>query len=148
MLSALAATLTFNDEAEQYLVAIVLRPGNSPATRGAHGLLRMLVRHLRRAFPGAALRVRVDGGFAGNDWLAVLETLRIESVVGLASNARLVQRAGRLLGEAYGLSKYSGHTELVYGDTLYAAGSWSRRDDSRSRPGCGAVRAGERPGRE
>ncbi|MGZ8385790.1 MAG: IS1380 family transposase [Nitrospira sp.] len=118
------ATLTFNDEAEQYLV---LRPGNSPATRGAHGLLRMLVRHLRRAFPGAALRVRVDGGFAGNDWLEVLETLRIEYVVGLASNARLVQRAGRLLGEAYGLSKYSGHTEPVYGDTLYAAGSWSRR---------------------
>ena len=123
----LVATLTFNDEAEQYLVAIVLRPGNSPATRGAHGLLRMLVRHLRRAFPGAALRVRVDGGFAGNDWLEVLETLRIEYVVGLASNARLVQRAGRLLGEAYGLSKYSGHTEHVYGDTLYAAGSWSRR---------------------
>lgn len=121
------ATLTFNDEAEQYLAAIVLRPGNSPATRGAHGLLRMLVRHLRRAFPGAALRGRVDGGFAGNDWLEVLETLRIEYVVGLTSNARLVQRAGRLLGEAYGLSKYSGHTEHVYGDTLYAAGSWSRR---------------------
>ena len=123
----LVATLTFNDEAEQYLVAIVLRPGNSPATRGAHGLLRMLVRHLRRAFPEAALRVRVDGGFAGNDWLEVLETLRIEYVVGLASNARLVQRAGRLLGEASGLSTYSGHTEHVYGDTLYAAGSWSRR---------------------
>ena len=51
----LIATLTFNDEAEQYLVAIVLRPSNSPATRSAHGLLRTLVRHLRRAFPGATL---------------------------------------------------------------------------------------------
>lgn len=121
----LVATLTFNDEAEQYLVAIVLRPGNSPATRGARGLLRTLVRRLRQAFPGAALRVRVDGGFAGNDWLESLEILRVEYVVGLASNARLVRRAGRLLGEAYGLSKYSGRTEHLYGDTRYAARSWS-----------------------
>lgn len=123
----LVATLTFNDEAAQYLVAIVLRPGNSPATQGARGLLRTLMRPLRRAFPGATLRVRVDGGFAGNDWLECLETQGVEYVVGLASNARLVQRAGRLLGEAYGLSKSSGHTEHVYGDTLYAARSWSHR---------------------
>lgn len=123
----LVATLTFNDEAEQYLVAIVLRPGNSPATRGASGLLRTLARHLRRAFPGAALRVRVDGGFAGHDWLECLESLRVEYGVGLASNPRLVRRAGRLLGEAYGLSKYSGRTEHVYGETRYAARSWARR---------------------
>ena len=123
----LVATLTFDEEAEQYLVAIVLRPGNSPATRGARGLLRLLVRQLRRAFPGVALRVRVDGGFAGNDWLNVLEAQRVEYVVGLASNARLVRRAGRLLGEAYGLSKYSGRTEHVYGETRYAARSWAKR---------------------
>jgi len=123
----LVATLTFNDEAEQYLVAIVLRPGNSPATRGARGLLRALLRRLRQAFPGAALRVRVDGGFAGHDWLDVLEAQRVEYVVGQASNARLVRRAGRVLGEAYGLSKYSGRTEHVYGETLYAARSWSHR---------------------
>ncbi len=47
--------------------------------------------------------------------------------MGLARNARLVRRAGRLLGEAYGLSKYSSHTEHVYGDTRYAARSWSHR---------------------
>ena len=123
----LVATLTFDDEAEQYLVAIVLRPGNSPATRGARGLLRTLLRQLRHAFPGAALRVRVDGGFAGHAWLDCLETQRVEYVVGLASNARLVRRAGRLLGEVYGLSKYSGRTEHVYGETGYAARSWTKR---------------------
>ncbi|GEM_PF-43395 len=123
----LVVTLTFNDEPAQYLVAIVLCPGNSPAKRGAFGLLRALLRRLRRAFPGAALRVRVDGGFAGNDWLDFLETQRVEYVVGLASNARLERRAGRLLGEAYGLAQLSGRTEHVYGATLYAARSWSHR---------------------
>lgn len=75
---SLVATLTFNDEADQYLVAIVLRPGNSPAKHGAFGLLRTLLRQLRQAFPGTPVRGRVDGGFAGNDWLDVLETHRVE----------------------------------------------------------------------
>ena len=123
----LVATLTFNDDAEHYLVAVVLRPGNSPAKRGAFGLVRRLLRRLRRAFPKATLRMRVDGGFAGNDWLDFLEMEQVEYVVGLASNARLERRAGRLLGEAYGLSKYSGRTEHVYGETLYAARSWAHR---------------------
>jgi hypothetical protein len=121
----LVVTLTVNDESEHYLVAIVLRPGNSPATRGARGLLRTLVRRLRQAFPTAALRVRVDGGFAGKNWLNVLEAQRVEYVVGLASHARLVRRAGRVLGEAYGLSKYSGRTEHVFGEPCYAARSWT-----------------------
>jgi hypothetical protein len=47
--------------------------------------------------------------------------------VGLACNPRLERRAGRVLGEAYGLSKYSGRTEHVYGETLYAAQSGSHR---------------------
>ena len=123
----LVATLTFNDEAEQYLVAIVLRLGTSPAKRGAFGLLRPLLRRLRRAFPGTPLRVRVDGGFAGNDRLDVLEAEWVEYVVGLASNPRLERRAGRLLGEAYGLSKYSDGTEHVYEKTRYVAQSWSHR---------------------
>ena len=71
--------------------------------------------------------MRVDGGFAGNDWLDFLEVGAVEYVVGLACNPRLAQRAGRLLGEAYGLSKYSGRTEHLYGETLYAAQSWSHR---------------------
>lgn len=122
----LVATLTFNDEAEQYLVAILLRPGNSPAKQGAPGLLRRLLRRLRRAFPKAALRVRVDGGFAGNDWLDFLEAERVEYVVGLASNARLERRAGKLLAEAWAMSKASGRTEHRYGETQYAAASWSQ----------------------
>ena len=33
----IVATVTFNDEPEQFAVAAVLRPGNGPATRGARG---------------------------------------------------------------------------------------------------------------
>ena len=54
------ACLTFDDEAEQYLCAAVLRPGNVPATRGARGLLCRLLALVRLAFPEA--RVRPERG--------------------------------------------------------------------------------------
>src|SRR5260370_638647 len=57
------ATVTFGAEAEQYAVAAVLRPGNAPASLGACGLLRRLIRQLRAAFRGPTIRVRLDGGF-------------------------------------------------------------------------------------
>src|SRR5881296_4308570 len=60
----IVATVTFDDEAEQWAVAAVLRPGNAPATRGARGILRRLLSKLRQAFPAAVFRVRLDGGFA------------------------------------------------------------------------------------
>jgi hypothetical protein len=82
--------ISFNEEAEQYLCAAVLRPGNAPAAVGAVGLLRRLIRMLRGHFPGVTIRVRLDGGFASP---AVLEFLdaqsKLEYVVAMAKNAVL-----------------------------------------------------------
>ena len=47
----LLAFVTFDDEAEQYLCAAVLRPGNVPATRGARGVLWRLLELLARPSP-------------------------------------------------------------------------------------------------
>jgi hypothetical protein len=119
--------VSFDAEAEQYLVLALLRPGNSPAKLGAIGRLRHLFRTLRAAFPGARLRVRLDGGFAGNDVLTFLEAQGVEYVVALARNARLDKRAQRLLGKARMQAKTTGETEHVYGETRYAARKWSRK---------------------
>src|SRR6266508_558251 len=94
------ATVTFDAEAAQYAVAAVLRPGNAPAGLGARGLLRRLIRHLRAAFRGPTIRVRLDGGFATPTMLAFLEAQQVEYVVAMASNARLETRARRLMGQA------------------------------------------------
>jgi hypothetical protein len=123
----LIATVTFDGETTQYAVAAMLRPGNAPASRGARGLLRRLFRKLRAAFPTAALRVRLDGGFATPAVFRFLERHRVEYVVAMASNARLEKRARRLLGKARMLSWASGRTEHVYGETRYAARTWKRR---------------------
>jgi hypothetical protein len=123
----LVATLTFNAEPTQYLVAAVLRPGNSPAKRGAIGILTRLCRRLRAAFPRARLRIRLDGGFASPEVLDFLDAEGVEYVVAMASNARLVKRSRRLMGRARMLSKTSGQTEHLYGETRYAARKWRRK---------------------
>ena len=123
----LVATLTFNAEPTQYVVAAVLRPGNSPAKRGAIGLLRRLFTRLRAAFPRAILRVRLDGGFASPEVFAFLEAERVEYVVAMASNVRLVKRSRRLMGRARMRSKASGQTEHLYGETRYAARKWTHK---------------------
>ncbi len=121
------ATVTFNDEPEQYAVAAVLRPGNAPAKLGAIGLLRRLIRQLREAFPRAVLRVRLDGGFASNPLFEFLEAAGVEYGVGMASNRRLEQRIQRLMGKARMRAKATGETEHLYGETRYAAKAWSRK---------------------
>src|SRR5437870_25330 len=121
------ATVTFNDETEQFAVAAVLRPGNAPATRGARGLLRRLLQQLRAAFPTATLRVRLDGGFATPALFAFLEAQPVEYLVAMASNGRLEKRARRLMGRARMLSRTSGRTDHLYGETRYAARKWPRK---------------------
>jgi len=121
------ATVTFTAEAEQYAVAAVLRPGNPPASRGACGLLRRLIRRLRAAFHAPTIRVRLDGGFATPTVFAFLEAEQVEYVVGMPSNTRLEKRARRLMGKARMRSKATGRTEHLYGETRYAAKTWKRK---------------------
>ena len=45
--------VSFNDEAEQYLCAAVLRPGNVTAAVGAVGILRRLMQLIRYLLPGS-----------------------------------------------------------------------------------------------
>jgi hypothetical protein len=119
--------VTFNDEAEQYLLFALLRPGTSPAKLGLRGRLRTLFGKLRGAFPGARLRVRLDGGFAGEDVLSFLEAEGVEYVVALGGNRRVDKRARRLMGRARRLSKATGETTHLFGETRYAAKKWRRQ---------------------
>src|ERR1700758_1667709 len=117
--------VSFNDEAEQYLCAAVLRPGNVSAAAGAVGILRRLVRMIRHHLPGVQIRVRLDGGFAHP---AVLEFLdaqpKLEYVVAMAKNAVLKRVVESGMRRARQLSRRSGKTEHIYGEVRYQAGKW------------------------
>jgi len=121
----LLAFLTFDDEAEQYLCAAVLRPGNAATATGADSVLKRLIGLLREAFPGVRLRVRLDGGFAHPTLLDDLETQRVEYVVAMAENAVLTRHAEPFMTDVRAEVAATGATAHVYGETRYAAGTWS-----------------------
>src|SRR5450756_551550 len=117
--------VTFNDEAEQYLCAAVLRPGNVTASAGAVGILRRLMGMIRASFPKVRIRVRLDGGFAHPVLLDFLDAEPgVEYVVAMASNAVLQRKADEAMQYARILVGVTGQTEHVYGEADYAAGSW------------------------
>jgi Transposase DDE domain group 1 len=121
----LLAFLTFDDEAEQYLCAAILRPGNVPATRGARGLLFRLLPRLRIAFPKARFLVRGDGGFAAPELFEFLDAEpRLDYVVAMADNPVLSRFAEAGLVDARAQSEASGQTEHVYTEGRYAARTW------------------------
>src|ERR1019366_7283202 len=120
--------VSFNGEPEQYLLTAVLRPGNAPATLGAAGILWRMVKRIRRLFPAAKIRIRLDGGFAHPNLLELFDAAPdVEYGVAMASNAVLKRRAKRALRQARRLSRRSGKTEHVYAETRYAAGTWPHR---------------------
>ena len=117
--------VSFNEEAEQYLCAAVLRPGNATASVGAVGLLRRLVGMIRSYFPGVTIRVRLDGGFAHPAVLDFLDAQpHLEYVVAMAKNAVLKRIAAPGVRRARQLSRHSGKTERIYGEVRYAARKW------------------------
>lgn len=123
--------LTFDQEVEQYLVTAVLRPGNAPGSAGAVGILRRLIERLRNAFPGAKIRVRLDGGFAAPEILDFLDCEpKVEYIVNLAAHAVLERKAESAMKRARRKSKSSGQTEHVYGACRYRTRRtwpWKRR---------------------
>src|SRR5881628_866794 len=107
----LIATVTFNTEPIQHVVAALLRPGTGAATRGVRALLR----------------VRADAGFADATLLAFLDAAEVEYVLGLTGNRRLDKRVRRLLGRARMQARATGETATLYGETRYAARRWERK---------------------
>lgn len=119
--------LSFNDQSEQYLFTGVLRPGNAPAKAGARGILRRILERVRRAFPKARIRVRLDGGFADPDLLEFLDAQpEVDYVVAMGKNPVLNRLAEPQMKQAQKLAEESGKTEHVYGEGRYAAAAtWS-----------------------
>jgi len=112
--------LTFNDEAEQYLVAAVLRPGNVSGSCGAIGICAACFGVWIPRFPERSSACAWMGVWRAPEVLEFLDRQpRVEYVVNLASNAVLDRLAEPAMRAVRRLSKKSGETEHVYGEFRY-----------------------------
>ncbi len=91
--------LVFDGETGQ-LITVILRPGNTHASRGAVAILRRIAGRLRAAWPGVGIELRADAGFAVPALYEYCEREGIEYTIGLVTNSRLQEFAAGLLCQA------------------------------------------------
>ncbi len=84
------------------LLAAYLRPGNSDGARHAWAVLALLVKRLRRAWPGVKIVFRGDGGFCRPRLLSWCERNGVGHVVGIARSAALAAKARPLTELGHG----------------------------------------------
>jgi hypothetical protein len=122
----LAGFLTFDEEPDQYLFCYALRPGNAVAKQGCLGILKRLLPRLRRAFPKAKIRIRLDAGFTGPELYEFFEAQRMEYVVCMSKNDTLMRHAEPLLEPIRQAVAANVEQLPAYGEVRYQANSWKR----------------------
>lgn len=121
----MVTTIQFDKEAEQWLVAPMLRPGNAKGSLGAVGILERLLPRLGKAFPKARLRVRMDGAFATPEVLSWLEGQHLDYAINMPINPVLKRLAEPWMKQVRPQAERSGRTEGVFAETSdYQAGTW------------------------
>lgn len=109
------------------LLCAYLRPSNIDAARHAWAILALLVKKLRRAWPGVAITVRGDSGFCRWRMLRWCEKNNVTYIIGLARNSRLMEAAAPLAASARAAFEREKATQRVFGEVFYAAQSWDRQ---------------------
>ena len=120
----MVTSIQFEEEAEQWLVAPLLRPGNASGTVGAITVLRRLLPRLRAAFPKARFLVRLDGAFATPEVFDWIEKQGLDYLVNMAKNGVLKPLAEPWMKGVRIEAKKSGRTEHVFDEVEYKAGKW------------------------
>lgn len=117
--------LIFDGDTGQ-LITAVLRPGTCHASRGALAILKRLISLLRARWPGVAIEVRGDSGFAIPALYTYLDEQRIRYTIALGRNARLETMAASLAKQASSERAETGQKVRLFGAGQYQADSWER----------------------
>ena len=123
----LAGFLSFDQEPDQYLFCCVLRGGDAAAKRGCLSVLKRLLPRLRKAFPKAKIRIRLDAGFTGPELYEFFEAERMEYVVCMGKNPVLLELAEPLLAPLREALEAGENITPSFGECRYGARSWKRQ---------------------
>lgn len=112
------------------LIATALHPGKTPPAKAIIGILRRVVRRIRKVWPRIALIFRADGHHSKPAVLAWLEAQGLSYVIGYAPNAVLEKQFAPCITDArqrYERNVKAGrpHEEArTFASGHYSAGSW------------------------
>ena len=111
----------------EHLLDAQLRPSNQDASAGSEAELTRIVGHIRQHWPATKIVIRADSGFCRDAILRWCENNRVDYVVGVARNDRLVQAIDRELQQARRACHKSSEAARVFKDFTYRTReTWSR----------------------
>jgi hypothetical protein len=110
---------------DQLLVSY-LRPSNIDGARHAWGVLALLVKRLRKAWPAVKITMRADSGFCRWRMLRWCDRHDVNYLIGLAKNSRLNTLAQPLLAHAERLYETTRQRQRLFSEVQYGARSWDR----------------------
>jgi hypothetical protein len=107
-------------------VAVILRPGKTPAGAEVALVVRHVVKAIRARWPRVEILIRGDSHYARPEAMTWCERNRIGYVFGLAGNQVLLARIADLAEDA-AVSRVQGEADNVrrFGEFAYAAKTWS-----------------------
>ena len=106
-------------------VAVILRPGKTPAGTEVALVLRHVVQAIRARWPRVEILIRGDSHYARPEAMTWCERNRVGYVFGLAGNQVLLGKVAALAEDA-AVSRVQGESDKVrrFGEFRYAAKSW------------------------
>jgi hypothetical protein len=111
----------------RHLLAAELRSAGVDAAAGVVEELARIVAHIRQRWPYVRILVRADSGFARDELMAWCEANRVDYLLGLQKNSRLVAEIEDELVRAEAKSRSSGKPARYYRDfTWRTRTTWSR----------------------
>ncbi len=112
----------------RHLLCAKLRRSNIDAAAGAVEEVARLVSQIRRRWPRTRILLRADSGFCREALMAWCEANRVDYVLGLARNARLVDEIAVELIQAEDEAERTGRPARRFKDFRWSTrASWSRR---------------------
>jgi Transposase DDE domain group 1 len=111
----------------RHLLAAKLRPANMDAAAGAAQEVARIVAQIRRRWPQVRILVRADSGFAREELMAWCEASRVDFLLGLQKNDRLVAEIASEIVQAEAKSRRTGKPARYFKDFRWTTRrSWSR----------------------
>lgn len=130
-------TASVDEAKSQDFLGAVLRPGNASAAGGTLTLAKHLVKRLRRAFPGVAIRFRLDAGFAVPEIYTWCERQEVTYEIGFPGNSKVLALADPWMKAVWAdynqQRRAQSNEEKVlplkvqqFAEFQYKAGTWSK----------------------
>ena len=109
------------------LLVSYLRPSNIDGAKHAWAILALLVKALRKQWPAVKITFRGDSGFCRHKMLSWCERQRVDYIVGIPRNARLLRKSEDLRALAEKNYQEQGIKQRLFCDFYYAAHTWKKR---------------------